>query len=181
MIGLEPNGVVFPFFLRFSRDAHSLKLLHGRFKLHLRPKTTSAAFVSEKIPPLPRGKSAVDVFADFLRYLHKCAREYIEQTHANGKDLFRSLETRTEFVLSHPNGWEGGQQGLMRKAAMMAGLVPNTTDGRSRLTFVTEGEASLHFCIQGGLITKAIEAFLSVPLSSPFHSCKLRQERVFSL
>jgi hypothetical protein len=102
------------------------------------------------------------VFADFLRYLHKCVREYIEQTHANGKDLWLSLETRTEYVLSHPNGWEGGQQGLMRKAAITAGLVPNTNSGRSRLTFVTEGEASLHFCIQGGLITKAIEVFLSV-------------------
>ncbi|KAF9524973.1 hypothetical protein CPB83DRAFT_871039 [Crepidotus variabilis] len=127
------------------------------FKLHLRPNTTSTAFVSEKIPPLPKGKAAVDVFADFLGYLHQCARLYIEETHANGADLWRSLETRTEFVLTHPNGWEGGQQGLMRKAAISAGLVPDTDDGRSRLSFVTEGEASLHFCIQSGLTTRAIQ------------------------
>lgn len=99
------------------------------------------------------------VLADFLQYLHRCARTYIEETHANGIDLWRSLETRTEFVLSHPNGWEGAQQGLMRKAAIMGGLIPDTIDGRSRLTFVTEGEAGLHFCIQSGLITKAIEVF----------------------
>lgn len=110
------------------------------------------------------------MFADFLRYLHKCVREYIEQTHANGKDLWRGLETRTEFVLSHPNGWEGGQQGLMRKAAIMAGLIPGTPSGRSRLTFVTEGEASLHFCIQSGLITKAVEVFLSSPFILTFYS-----------
>ncbi len=131
-----------------------------RFKLHLRPKTTSAAFVTNKIPPLPDGKSVVDVFADFLRYLYKCARNYVEETHSNGVGLWSSLETRTEVVLTHPNGWEGGQQGLMRKAAIRAGLIPDTDDGRSRLSFVTEGEASLHFCIQNGLITKAISVSL---------------------
>lgn len=113
--------------------------------------------MTDKIPPLPDGKSAVDVFSDFLRYLHKCARSYIEETHSNGLSLWKSLETRTEFVLTHPNGWEGGQQALMRKAALMAGLISDTDDGRSRLSFVTEGEASLHFCIRNGLVTEAIE------------------------
>ncbi|CAA7260296.1 unnamed protein product [Cyclocybe aegerita] len=128
------------------------------FKLHMRPKTKSAAYVTEKIPPLPPGKAAIDIFADFLRYLHKCARTYIEETHANGADLWRSFgEDRTEFVLTHPNGWEGGQQGLMRKAAVVAGLVPDTEEGRARLSFVTEGEASLHFCVQSGLTTDAIK------------------------
>ncbi|KAJ3514769.1 hypothetical protein NLJ89_g2175 [Agrocybe chaxingu] len=45
----------------------------------------------------------------------------------------------------------------MRKAAIMAGLVPNTREGRARLSFVTEGEASLHFCLQCGLATDAVE------------------------
>ena len=97
------------------------------------------------------------VFADFLHYLHKCAREYIEETHASGANLWHSLEAHTEIVLSHPNGWEGGQQALMRTAAIRAGLIPDTDKGRSRLSFVTEGEASLNYCIQSGLITKAIQ------------------------
>jgi len=58
----------------------------------------------------------------------------------------------------------------MRKAAIMAGLIPNTDSGRSRLTFVTEGEASLHFCIQSGLITKSVEVFLSGPVILTFYS-----------
>ena len=62
-------------------------------------------------------------------------------------NLWEKLEPTTEYVLSHPNGWEGGQQTLMREAA-------DTEDGRSRLSFVTEGEASLHFCIQNGLTTE---------------------------
>ena len=129
----------------------------NRFKLHLRPNLSSTAFVSEKIPALPVGKSAVDVFADFLHYLHKCARKYIEETHINGINLWYSLEAHTEFVLSHPNGWDGGQQASMRIAAIRAGLIPDTDKGRSRLSFVTEGEASLNYCIQNGLDTKAIQ------------------------
>src|SRR6266498_2023499 len=124
-----------------------------RFKLHLRPKLTSSASVTEDIPPLPKGKKAVQVFADFLQYLHKCSRKYIEETQVSGFSLWQKLESTTEYVLSHPNGWEGGQQTLMREAAIMAGLIPDTEDGRSRLSFFTEGEASLHFCIQNGLTT----------------------------
>ncbi|KAH9485825.1 Heat shock 70 kDa protein 12A [Psilocybe cubensis] len=127
------------------------------FKLHLRPKTKSASHVTQTIPPLPEGKTATEVFADFLRYLYQCARTYIEETHANGVDLWRNLESRTDFVLTHPNGWEGAQQSLMRRAAVLAGLIPDSPAGQRRLSFVTEGEASLHFCISSGLTTEAIK------------------------
>ena len=109
------------------------------------------------ISPLPRGKSAIDVFADFLRYLHRCARTFIEETHPNGVGLWRTLEDHTEFVLTHPNGWGGPQQSMMRKAAVQAGLIPDTEDGHSHLSFVTEGEASLHFCIKSGFTDDAIK------------------------
>ncbi|KAF8161586.1 hypothetical protein B0H34DRAFT_673485 [Crassisporium funariophilum] len=129
----------------------------AEWQLHLRPKAKSSAHVTHRIPPLPPGKSAIDIFADFLRYLHRCARTYIEETHANGVQLWHGLEARTEFVLTHPNGWEGAQQGQMRTAAVKAGLIPDTEAGHARLSFVTEGEASLHFCIQSGLTNEAIK------------------------
>ena len=128
-----------------------------RFKLHLRPNAQSSGYVTNKIPPLPEGKSAIDVFADFLRYLHQCARTFIEETHANGVEMWHSLEDRTEFVLTHPNGWEGAQQSMMRTAAVKAGLIPDNEGGHSHLSFVTEGEASLHFCVQSGLTNDAIK------------------------
>lgn len=101
--------------------------------------------------PLPLGKSVVQVFADFLCYLYKCAKTYITESHPNGESLWHSFGERIEIILTHPNGWEGAQQGEMRKAAILAGLVPDTTAGHSRIHFVTEGEASLHFCVNGGL------------------------------
>ncbi|KAG5644296.1 hypothetical protein DXG03_008714 [Asterophora parasitica] len=127
------------------------------FKLHLRPTSDESASITHKIPPLPRNKTVLNVFADFLNYLHECARTYIHETHANGADLWTSLENGIEFVLTHPNGWEGAQQATMRSAAVRAGLVPDTREGRSRVHFATEGEASLHFCIQIGLTIEAMK------------------------
>jgi hypothetical protein len=95
--------------------------------------------------------------ADFLRYLLHCAAVYIQDTHSNGSNLWDSLKDDIDFVLSHPNGWEGKEQNQMRKAAVKAGLVPDTELGHSRLSFVTEGEASLHFAIENGVLSQTVE------------------------
>ncbi|KAI0668088.1 hypothetical protein C8Q78DRAFT_1048352 [Trametes maxima] len=44
----------------------------------------------------------------------------------------------------------------MRQAAVMAGLVPDTPAGHARVHFVTEGEASLNFCIRNGLTDELV-------------------------
>ena len=99
----------------------------------------------------------VEVSGDFLRYLLECASRYIQDTHANGPDLWNSVKSDIDFVLSHPNGWEGTQQNRMRRAAVLAGLVPDNESGHARLSFVTEGEASQHFFVQNGLPTGAMK------------------------
>lgn len=131
-----------------------------RFKLHLRPKTQSSASVSDEIPPLPEGKTAVDVFADFLKYLYQCARSYVEESHVDGASLLSS--GKVEFILSHPNAWEGAQQTLMRRAAVQAGLISDTPSDKQRISFVTEGEASLTFCVEKGLINESIRVGISI-------------------
>ena len=123
----------------------------GRFKLHLADR---AANNDIPLRPLPLNKTVVEVFADFLEYLFKCASAYLEQSYGTG--WWASVQYQIEFVLSHPNGWGGSQQAEMRRAAILAGLVPDTTAGHARLSFVTEGEASLHFAIHNGLPTGAI-------------------------
>ncbi|KAJ3522838.1 hypothetical protein NMY22_g11713 [Coprinellus aureogranulatus] len=121
------------------------------FKLHLRPSHPSTALITSEIPPLPTRKTIVHVLGDFLRYLKYCAELYIKDTHANGPELWSSVEGDVDYVLSHPNGWEGVQQEKMRKAAVLGGLVPDTAVGMKRISFVSEGEASLHFSISNGL------------------------------
>ena len=141
--GSNPNGC------SSSRLLFSFSCL-PRFKLHLRNKQGAGIYGGKDIPPLPLNKSVVDVFADFLRYLFSCAESYMKDTHANGPTFWESVKGDIDFVLSHPNGWEGTQQD-MRRAAVAARLVPDSPAGLARLFFVTEGEASLHFSIQNGL------------------------------
>ncbi|KAF8545589.1 hypothetical protein OG21DRAFT_1537926, partial [Imleria badia] len=49
------------------------------------------------------------------------------------------MENNIEFILTHPNGWEGLQQQQIRHAAKIAGLIPGKKHAK--------GEASLHFCV----------------------------------
>ncbi|KAF9444529.1 hypothetical protein P691DRAFT_736332 [Macrolepiota fuliginosa MF-IS2] len=123
------------------------------FKLHLRPKTSDFAMAKNRISPLPPRKTIIEVLSDFLKYLNDCAKQYIQEQHPGiGSSIW--IGNEIHYVLSHPNGWEGPQQTLMRQAAEKAGLVP--PGGRNKLTFITEGEASLNQCIEKGLMSGSI-------------------------
>ena len=130
-----------------------------RFKLHLRPPHLAAeqGFNIEDVPALPPNKTVVDIFSDLLRYLYQCTKEHIRQQLGN--DMWESLRSNIDFVLSHPNGWEGKQQYEMRQAAIAAGLVANESEVTKQISFVTEGEASLHFCLNK--IPDALEKYVS--------------------
>ncbi|KAJ3980729.1 hypothetical protein F5890DRAFT_1575470 [Lentinula detonsa] len=112
------------------------------FKLHLRPESLKLEF---DFPALPKNKTPLMVFSDFLRYLFECTKSYIQK--ANGTLVWNSVQPNIDFILAHPNGWEIAQQAQMRRAAIIAGLV-SEAESQERVHFVTEGEASLHFCIQ---------------------------------
>ncbi len=79
--------------------------------------------------------------------------------------MWNSVEDDINFILSHPNGWEGRQQSEMRNAAISAGLVKSEAEALDRVSFVTEGEASLHYCLNNiptvleRLVRKAITHF----------------------
>ncbi|RDX46327.1 hypothetical protein OH76DRAFT_1485574 [Lentinus brumalis] len=137
------------------------------FKIHLNPENMDRDAIMEKLPDvakLPPNKTVVEVLGHFLSYLFSCARRFICETHGSGDTLWQSVEHQMDFVLSHPNGWGGLQQGKMRQAAVLGGLVPDTAAGHDRVHFVTEGEASLHFCIQSGLTTETLRDRKSVTI-----------------
>jgi hypothetical protein len=135
-----------------------------RWKLHLRTKHLASSHIEdEDIPPLPQGKSAVQVLGDFMRYLFSCTRNYIIESHASGASMWRSMENNIEFILTHPNGWEGLQQQQIRRAAEIAGLIPSGDEHASRIHLLTEGEASLHFCVTHVL---ASDSFSTLPIVS---------------
>ena len=98
------------------------------------------------ITPLPKGKSIVDLFADFILYLFNSTIAHIKEVEPTGEVLWENFGPTVEFVLTHPNGWEGRQQEVMRKAVVQAGVF-DKEEALSRVSFVTEGEASFNYCV----------------------------------
>jgi hypothetical protein len=76
--------------------------------------------------------------------MYKSTKQYIQQK--NRDEMLRSVGNNIEFILSHPNYWEGQQQSGIRRAAINADLV-NANEALERISFITEGEASLYFCL----------------------------------
>lgn len=133
----------------------STAICHHRWKLHLRPKILVSSHVNDDdLPALPSNKTAVDILGDFMKYLFHCARIYIQKRHSRA--LWNSVANNIDFVLTYPNGWEGVQQSQIRHAAVLAGLVSDTLECQSRIQLLTEGEASLHFCIRNSLTSDAM-------------------------
>ena len=110
------------------------------------PTELSAPMKEQMSTQLPRGKTIVDVFADFIAYLFDSAKALFIASEPNGQLRWDSVSNNIELVLTHPNGWGGPQQAQLRTAAIRAGVVPDTPAGRSSVHFVTEGEASFNFC-----------------------------------
>lgn len=98
------------------------------------------------ISKLPRGKTIVDVYADFMGYLFESTKALFKSSEPNGELRWNSVSNSIELILTHPNGWGGPQQAQLRTAAVKARIVPDTPAGHSRVQFVTEGEASFSFC-----------------------------------
>ena len=120
--------------------------MESRWKLHLRPNHL-ASFINrdDDLPSLPSGKHAAHVLTDFIKYLFKCAKTYIQDRHLAFS--WSNHENSIEYIFTHPNGWECVQQQLYRQAIVAAGLVSATPEGQARVHLLTEGEASLHFCV----------------------------------
>ncbi|QRV80584.1 heat shock protein 70 kDa 12A [Ceratobasidium sp. AG-Ba] len=115
------------------------------FKLHLHP-ADMAPSSGFKLDPLPRGVTINQVYTDYLRYLYAHTRNFFQDHVFHGQQVWQTLALSMEIVLAHPNGWGTREQGVLRSAAVAAGM---TTEAKSReqISFVTEAEASVQFCV----------------------------------
>ena len=113
---------------------------------------------------LPKGKTIIDVYADFMGYLFESAKALFKTSEPSGSLRWDSISNNIELVLTHPNEWGGPQQAQLRTAAVKAHIVPDTPAGHSSVHFVTEGEASFSFCAtrtDAGRNLKVCPAFLT--------------------
>ncbi|CAE6486277.1 unnamed protein product, partial [Rhizoctonia solani] len=119
--------------------------LAKHFKLHLHPDDLKAKH-DLKLDALPLGVNLKQIYSDFLKYLLKHTQAYFEDRVLDGKKIWEKYSPKMEVVIAHPNGWYCREQTFLRSAAVTAGLASEDT-ASSRIRFVTEAEASVHFCI----------------------------------
>ncbi|ELU42319.1 AIG1 domain-containing protein [Rhizoctonia solani AG-1 IA] len=130
------------------------------FKLHLHPPHLTAQHgldlerecdvllttrLTNADPALPFNVPLSQIYSDFLGYLLQHTQSYFEDHIIDGKRIWQQYKPSMEVVLAHPNGWGIREQAFLRLAAVKAGFT-NASDAPSRVHFVNEAEASVHFC-----------------------------------
>ncbi|KAI9730180.1 MAG: hypothetical protein M1818_008274 [Claussenomyces sp. TS43310] len=110
------------------------------------------------LPPLPPGKSEIDVAADYLFKLRQAMRNQLQKTLG---EVFNREERNIRYFLTVPAIWNDAGKAATRAAAIQAGFLRDEND--NRLTLVTEPEAAAMFCSKTGLLNLKIhEAVLIV-------------------
>jgi actin-like ATPase involved in cell morphogenesis len=103
------------------------------------------------LPPLPPGKTEIDVAADYLYHLRQAIRKRLQKTLG---EVFSREENNIRYYLTVPAIWNDAAKAATRAAAMTAGFLHNEND--NRLTLITEPEAAAMFCAKTGLLNLKI-------------------------
>ncbi|MCJ1374341.1 hypothetical protein MMC20_005573 [Loxospora ochrophaea] len=103
------------------------------------------------LPPLPPGKSEIDVAADYLFKLRSAMRHQLIKTLG---EVFNREERNIRYFLTVPAIWNDAGKAATRAAAIQAGFLRDEND--NRLTLITEPEAAAMFCSKTGLLNLKI-------------------------
>ncbi|PWY90108.1 Hsp70 family protein [Aspergillus heteromorphus CBS 117.55] len=103
------------------------------------------------LPPLPPGKSEIDVAADYLFKLRQAMRAQLQKTLG---EVFTREERNIRYYLTVPAIWNDAGKAATRAAALQAGFLRDEND--NRLTLVSEPEAAALFCAKTGLLNLKI-------------------------
>ena len=105
----------------------------------------------------------VDLLGEFMRCLFDFSRTHIRGSQPDGAKVWEAIKHKIEFVLTCPDHWTSNQKPQLLEAVILAKLVPDTVEGRSRIHLVTENDARLAFC----LLTEWSAAVLEVCTCAP--------------
>ncbi|KAH8591766.1 hypothetical protein B0O99DRAFT_654237 [Bisporella sp. PMI_857] len=127
------------------------------FKLQLMDKGNNYVdFIN--IPPLPPGKSAIDVTADFLFKLRQAIRTQLRKRLGA---IFDHEERNIHFSFTVPTMFNEATQLKLRNAIVAAGFV--STPHSEYLSLISEPKSLAMYCTKTGLLNlKAGDAFIVV-------------------
>ncbi|CAE6458307.1 unnamed protein product [Rhizoctonia solani] len=128
--------------------------LAKHFKLHLQPKDLQKDNL--KLDPLPPGVSLSKIYSDFLRYLLKHTKAFVEKRIPLGKQIWEKYRPTMEVVIAHPNGWSTSEQAFLRAATIDSGFV-DLNKASKQVQFVTEAEASIHYCVHHSSLSNKLQ------------------------
>ncbi|KAK3381886.1 hypothetical protein B0H63DRAFT_376962, partial [Podospora didyma] len=111
-----------------------------------------AAIDPINLPPLPEGKSAIDVSADYLFKLRMAIRSTLQKTLGA---VFEAEESNISWCFTTQAVWSNRGRDALRSAIITAGYIRTEQD--PRLMFVTEPEAAAFFCSKSGLLNLKLE------------------------
>ncbi|KAG8849000.1 hypothetical protein FRC20_002401 [Serendipita sp. 405] len=121
------------------------------FKLHLHPDHMRQS-LRRPIPPLPVGVTLEQAYCDIMSYMFRHTQAFFESRPGYlNTTTWHRLRRSMEIILTTPNGWDLREQSFLRKVAVNAGLV-DQQNADTRVTFVTEAEASIHFALHHGAV-----------------------------
>ena len=103
------------------------------------------------LPPLPPGKSKIDVVADYLYHLRQAMLNQLQKTLG---EVFNREERNIRYYLTVPAIWNDAAKAATRQAAVQAGFLQDKND--NRLTLITGSEAAIIFCLKTGLLNLKI-------------------------
>ncbi|KAM5341249.1 hypothetical protein ACJ41O_015358 [Fusarium nematophilum] len=140
----KPVGFGTPGFLK-----HDTAVAVEHFWHHLGFFLEPAKYSAGIIPPLPVGKDAIDVSADYLLKLRMAVRDALLK--ALGNDLDNLLGNSIEWCFVALQSQAFKAKGALRAAIERARYLRNGHD--VQFTFIPEGEASPLHCYKHGLIS----------------------------
>lgn len=167
--------------------------LAKHFKLHLHPETMRSSnqlqidgrlaifillwFGDDRVhssSELPSGIPLGQIYGDFMSYLLKHTREFFEDRVIAGDSVWKDYFESSDIIIAHPNGWGVNEQDFLRRAAIRAGF-PDPEYSTAKIRFVTEAEASVHFCLFHANLGEWLEVCTNL------HSKFIAFSHVFSL
>lgn len=131
-------------------------------------------------PPLPPGKSEIDVAADYLFHLQQAIRNQLQKTLGAA---FDGEEHNIRYYFTVPASWNDAAFAALRAAALQAGFL--RAENENRLTFIASSEAAAMFYFKTSLLNvKVRDAVLVVDCGGgivDMIAYEVEEEQPFSL
>lgn len=129
--------------------------LHRKFMISS-PTSSRNSYSLLSYVALPPNVSLATIYTDFLSYLLQHTQSYLEDRIIDGPAIWRKYSPGMLIILAHPNGWATREQHFLKKVLRNVG--PLYKD--CQVTFVTEGEASVHFCMFYSSMSSSLQVSL---------------------